>query len=343
MTTTIKHVGHDEPEVLLARARRLCDPVIQAGVAGLPEPLRRMAGYHFGWCDAVGAPRQELSGKALRPALTLGTAAACGGDRTVAVSPAVAVELIHNFTLIHDDVIDRDATRRARATVWAVWGIPDAILLGDALHALAIKILSTGLPGVAAMAAIDRIEATVIELCRGQHQDCAFETRTTVGIDDYLTMAMGKTGALMGCACALGALGAGAAPDQVAVMDRFGRELGVAFQCVDDYLGIWGDPATTAKPVGSDIARCKRSLPVVAALEWGGAAARELASLYRSDTDMTAVEVARAVRLIESTGAKDTALQHAEQRLHAALDLLPDTVEAGELTALAYLATRRNR
>lgn len=192
------------------------------------------------------------------------------------------MELVHNFTLLHDDVIDEDATRRHRPTAWTVFGTPDAIIVGDALLALALRLLAEdGHP--AAPAASARLASCVIELCAGQQADCAFEQRgpQEVSLDECLDMAMAKTGALLGCACSLGALYAGAGPEEVAALDAFGREAGLAFQLIDDLIGIWGDPGRTGKPAGADLASHKKSLPVVAALTSGTPAAAELAELYR--------------------------------------------------------------
>ncbi|MFI6956480.1 polyprenyl synthetase family protein [Nocardia sp. NPDC050408] len=342
MTTT---TGTDFARVaaLQERTHNLCTPVLREWVQRLPDPLRHMAGYHYGWWDSTGAPVRGSSGKSLRPMLVFATAVACGAAEGPAVPAAVALQLVHDFSLIHDDVLDGDHTRRGRATVWSIWGVADAILLGDALHALAIQVLSAGLPAQIAGEALARLEAAVIEMCRGQCEDCRFEVSPTVGIDDYVRMAAGKTAALMGCACALGALCAGADARTVDAMDAFGRELGLAFQFVDDVLGIWGDPTITGKPVGGDIARRKRSLPVVAALAADTDEAAELSRMYRSDGTLDPSAITRATMLIELTGGKETAEQRAAQQIAAALALLPEQPSTGDLTALAQMIGRRDR
>ncbi|PWS44478.1 polyprenyl synthetase, partial [Streptomyces sp. ZEA17I] len=243
-------------------------------------------------------------GKAIRPALVLAAARALGGDPERAVRAAVAVELAHNFTLLHDDVIDEDTTRRHRPTAWAVFGVPDAIITGDALLALAQRLLAEDSHPAAARAAA-RLSSCVIELCAGQQADCAFEERgpDEVTLDECLTMATAKTGALLGCACALGALYAGAEDRAVRAMDGFGREAGLSFQLIDDLIGIWGDPARTGKPVGADLAAHKKSLPVVAALTSGTPAAAELAALYRGPMSTTG-EVDRAADAVDRAGGR---------------------------------------
>jgi geranylgeranyl diphosphate synthase type I len=278
----------------------------------------------------------------LRPALTVAAAVACGGDPAVSAGAGAAVELLHNFTLIHDDVIDADDARRGRPTVWRVWGVNDAMLLGDALHALSFRFLvQGGIPKVEGLVA--RLVDTAVELCRGQSEDCRFETCASVGLVEYVAMAMGKTGSLMGCACALGALCAEADSATVAALDRFGRQLGLAFQFVDDALGIWGDPAVTGKPVGSDLARRKRSLPVVAALVSDTDAGRELAELYASEVPLGSAEVLRASELIAAAGGRELALGYADRHAAAAVMALPRSLATDDLTRLAYHVAHRDR
>ncbi|WP_157573714.1 polyprenyl synthetase family protein [Nocardia jejuensis] len=327
---------------ILAQARAICEPMLLEAIVSMPDPLRRMAGYHFGWWNPDGTPCLHGSGKALRPALAIGAAALFGAGPSAVAAVAVAVELVHNFALIHDDVIDGDLTRRGRPAVWAVWGIADAVLLGDAVHALAVKVLISHVPGAILGEAIDRLESAVIEMCRGQQEDCSFDGRHVTGVVDYEHMAMGKTGALMGCACALGALSAGAGRSEVSSMDRFGRELGLAFQYTDDLIGIWGDQEVSGKPV-SDLRRRKKSLPVVAALRSGTPAAHELATIYQSDSPMSAADVARAQALIEAAGGRETTQYYADRRINAAIAELPALEAANTLVALAHTVANRDR
>ncbi|GAA1618368.1 polyprenyl synthetase family protein [Nocardia ninae] len=326
---------------ILSNVRELCDPLLREAISSLPEPLRRMGGYHLGWWDADGTATPQPVGKALRPALTVCSAAACGAGPHTALAAAAAVELVHNFTLLHDDIMDADQVRRGRPAVWTVWGIPDAMLLGDALHALAVRVLVDGLPAPTATAAVARMETTVIEMCHGQHADCRFRSGGHVDVEEYARMAMGKTGALMGCACALGALCAQAEPPTVAAMDTFGRELGMAFQFVDDLIGIWGDPLVTGKPA-SDLARHTMSLPVVSALGSGTEAAAELATMFGRGPGTDAMDTARAAALVESAGGRQCAQQLAERRVRAAIAALADPAAAADLMVLAGMVSRRN-
>ncbi|GAB2725797.1 family 2 encapsulin nanocompartment cargo protein polyprenyl transferase [Streptomyces bullii] len=338
--------GH-EAEMLLARTRAAVDPVLRAALETLPVPMRRIALHHFGWQEADGTPAAGGSGKAIRPALVLAAAAALGGPeaREVSVQAAAAVELVHNFTLLHDDVMDRDTTRRHRPTAWAVFGDADAILAGDALQALALRLLAED-PHPAAPAAAARLADCVVELCAGQHADTALERCRPgeVTLDETLAMAEAKTGALLGCACAIGALYAGTGEADVAALDAFGREAGLAFQLIDDVIGIWGDPHRTGKPAGADLAARKKSLPVVAALTSGTPAAAELAELYeapRGEEDLEHIALT-----VERAGGRDWAQGQAADRMARAMRHLacavPDPEAAGGLLALAEFVTRRS-
>ncbi|MFC6597164.1 family 2 encapsulin nanocompartment cargo protein polyprenyl transferase [Kitasatospora paranensis] len=336
--------GHEAADVL-ARARATVDPALHAAVDTLPDSMRRVAGYHLGWWETDGTPCIAGSGKAIRPALVLAATQAAGGTPATAVRAAAAVELVHNFTLLHDDVIDRDRTRRHRPTAWRVFGTTEAILAGDAMHSLALRVLAEdGHP--AAPAAVRRLADCVVELCAGQQADCAFEQRSDVTLAECLAMAEGKTGALLGCACALGALYAGAGEATADVLDAFGREIGLAFQLIDDLIGIWGDPTVTGKPVGADLAARKKSLPVVYALSSGTPAAAELAALYRLDRPLNAAELQQAAAAVERAGGRAWAQGESCERMAAAIahlaDAVPDPAAADDLLALAELVTRRS-
>ena len=254
---------------------------------------------------------------------------------------AVAVELLHNFTLVHDDVMDGDLLRRGRATIWSVWGIPNAICLGDSLHASAVQILVNGLPSTSAVDAVARLETASNEMCRGQCEDCAFETRSDVTVQDYLSMATSKTGALMGSACALGALCAGADTATIEALDTFGRRIGLAFQIADDLLGVWGDPAVTGKPAGADLIRRKQSFPVVTAFASHHPGAVELTELYRSDRPITPSQAAHAAAVLDAAGDRQATQQQAEQYVSAALAALPQHMLDSDLFTLAHLAVHR--
>ncbi|GJF29740.1 polyprenyl synthetase [Kitasatospora sp. NE20-6] len=339
------HTDGNEAGEVLARARSTVDPALRAAVESLPGMMRRIAAYHFGWQEADGTPGAAGSGKAIRPALVFAATQAAGGIPGSAVRAAAAVELVHNFTLLHDDVIDRDRTRRHRPTAWRVFGTTEAILGGDAMHALALRVLADD-DHPAAAAAIRRLADCVVELCAGQQADCAFEQRNDVTLAECLGMAEGKTGALLGCACAIGALYAGAGEGVADVMDAFGREIGLAFQLIDDLIGIWGDPAVTGKPVGADLAARKKSLPVVYALGSGTPAAAELAALYALDRPLGPAELQAAASAVERAGGRSWAQGESCERMASAIahlaEAIPDPSAADDLLALAELVTRRS-
>ncbi|MEU3251287.1 polyprenyl synthetase family protein [Streptomyces sp. NPDC006997] len=312
-------------------------PALRTAVAALPAAERRVAGYHRGWCEADGTPSEtgRGTGKSVRPALALLSAVAVGGTASAAVPGAVAVELVHDFTLLHDDVIDGDALRRHRPAAWSVFGVPAAVLTGDALLVAAVREAARA-PGERGTAAVREVVDALMELVAGQSSDVVFENAPEVTVAQYLTMAEGKTGALMGCACALGGALAGADDAQVRGLRQFGRRLGVAFQCADDVLGIWGRTSRSGKPVGADLAARKKSLPVVAALEQDGAAARRLRALYGAAEPLTERDVALARRLVEEAGGRQAAEDEARRQVADALRSL----SCAQPTAEAYRQLR---
>ena len=308
-------------EEILAWSRTVVDPGLRRAVEKLPPSMRHIAGYHFGWWDARGKPIRGPQGKAFRPALALLCAQAVGADAEVAVPAAVAVELVHNFSLLHDDVLDRDQTRRHRPTAWAVFGIADALLAGDALLALAAECLAEG--GRASSAdAVQLLSRCVAELCHGQSLDLSFERRDDIKIGECWEMVAAKTGALLGCGCSLGALAGGAHPRQVQLLSEFGDHFGRAFQLVDDLLGIWGNPEVTGKPVYSDLISRKKSLPVTAALNSGTVAGKELAELYRGGQPFGPSELAHVADLVERAGAREWARRSVTDEIEMATECL---------------------
>lgn len=321
---------------VLAWSRDLVLPALRSAVDRLPPAIRHVAGYHFGWWDEHGRPSGTWAGKAIRPALALLCAESAGGSAEAAVPPAVAVELAHNFTLLHDDVLDHDRTRRHRPTAWALFGVDAAILTGDALLALATDVLVASSHPTSARV----LTAAVLDLIDGEHADLAFEGRDEVSVPECVAMVEHKTAPLLAAACALGAHFADAPPSVADSLRSFGHLLGVAYQHVDDLLGIWGSPATTGKPVHSDLRNLKKSLPVVAALASGTPAGRELAVLYRGDRP---VDVARLADLVEAAGGRAWSRAEADRLLSRALGHLGSAAPrpAAELTALAGLIAKR--
>lgn len=329
------------PEVL-ARSRQAITPAMRRAVERLSPDIRRLASYHLGWTDRTGAPLGAPGGKGIRPTLALLSAESAWADAAIGVPGGVAVELVHNFSLIHDDIIDGDHERHHRPTVWSVYGVGPAIIAGDALENLAHQVLleASADTGPAASAALAEATSAMIA---GQADDIAFEHRRDVTVEECMAMSAAKTGALLGCASSVGAILAGAPPATVGALRDYGAHLGLAFQAIDDLLGIWGDPARTGKPAGNDLRQRKKSMPVVSALAAGGDEAEELRELLLGASEPTGAdgttgpdgpsedgalpplssgEVERAAYLVEACGGREWTTVRAKAHLDAALGAL---------------------
>ena len=318
------------------RYRSEIDSELRAVLAERRSPLYDMMRYHLGWIDAQGRPLTGSAGKALRPALCLLACEAVGGTCHRALPAAAAVELVHNFSLIHDDIQDDDRERRHRPTVWSIWGKPQAINAGTALRVFAsltlLRLAERGVSGETQLRAQRILDESSLRLIEGQYLDISYESRLDIGVADYLEMIDGKTAALIGCSLELGAL---LGTDDETVLRGlwgFGRNLGLAFQIRDDSLGIWGDEKETGKPVGSDIRRRKKSFPIVYALERAtGEVKTELANIYQTeviDEDGTLT----VLRILDGVGAQRYAQKMAEMYRDKAL---------GEIRELALMPSAR--
>jgi geranylgeranyl diphosphate synthase type I len=315
-----------------------------------PEAFYGMMHYHLGWTDDQFRPSQANSGKRLRPLFTLLTCQAAGGDPHAALPASAAVELIHNFSLIHDDIQDRSDTRRGRATVWTLWGEAQAINAGDSMFTLAHlalhRLVERGLPPDRIVAAFHGLDQANLALCLGQHLDMDFEKRLDVDADAYLTMIRGKTAALLGCAGQLGALVASPDSSLAEHYRHLGEGLGLAFQIQDDLLGIWGKADVTGKPVADDIRRRKKSLPVIYILgRQNDPDAERLRTLYAQQA-LSEEDVAEAVAILDSCRARPYAEGLAHQHLETALAALeaakPDPEADEAIRELAYFLIKRD-
>jgi geranylgeranyl diphosphate synthase type I len=294
--------------------------VLKSGAAEV-DPFLGMIHYQMGWCNKHFEPVKSSSGKRIRPLLCLLSCQAAGGDWHQAIPAGVALELLHNFTLIHDDIQDASPTRRGRPTVWKLWSAKQAINVGDAMFALAHiglgRMQSRGVNAVTVNQALMRLDETCLDLTYGQYKDMDFEERAIVSVDEYLQMIGGKTAALLSLSSELGALVAGVDRELTDHYAEFGRDLGFAFQVRDDILGIWGDESVIGKSAATDIATRKKSLPVLYGLEQSG----ELRALYsRSDDDSHFVT--KAVKLLDRVGARDFAEQYESKYAESALSNL---------------------
>lgn len=314
---------------------------MQAVVAQLDGPryaeMRHMLAYHLGWEGEGAGPAAR--GKRVRPQLLLLTTAAAGGDWQRALPAAAAVELLHNFSLIHDDIQDNSATRRGRPTVWRKWGVAQAINAGDAMFTLAFAALNhlrDRVPPALALEAHVVLQRACLHLTQGQYLDLAYAKRTDLSEADYWPMIQGKTAALLAACTELGALLAEAPPSTRAAYRRFGEALGLAFQVLDDELGIWGDEALTGKPTGSDLLEGKNTLPVL----YGLAHSPEFAARWHQGPP-TPEEVPHLSALLEACGARAYTRQKAAELTNQALAALDEAQPQGEAgAALRALAER---
>ncbi len=307
--------------------------------------------YHLGWEDSRGRAAGEGSGKMLRPALCLLSCRAAGGRWERAVPAAAALELLHNFTLIHDDIEDASERRHGRRALWSVKGSALAINAGDGMFALAHLALQRlrrrGYPPGTVAEALRVVDETTLLLCEGQHLDLANSGRRAVSVSQYLAMAEGKTAALLASAAAMGGILGGAPPKTILSLRAYGRHLGLAFQIRDDVLGIWGRTGATGKPASDDLRSGKRTYPVVwAAQRSPPRERRELARLLESTGDgADRVRWARAA--LERLGAREASEQAARSYAAAAVRALSraQLIERyrEELESLARFAAERHR
>ena len=277
--------------------RRVLDaiPIGGPGAADLQQ-FYGMARYHLGWADLDLQPAVSDAGKKLRPLLVIRCAEACGATAEAAAPAAAAVELLHNFTLVHDDIQDQSTHRRHRETVWHHWGPAAAINVGDALFAIAHDALYSlveppaNVPADRVLALARDFDRTALRIVEGQHLDLSHEGEWEGGEAHYLAMIGGKTAAIIDFAARAGATIAGADADTVDLCGAFGLAVGLAFQIRDDILGIWAPQTVTGKPMADDLRRRKQSLPLIALDERANPADRaELRRLYASPPDEAAV------------------------------------------------------
>ncbi len=317
------------------------------------KPFHEMLTYHMGWTGEGAGP--EATGKRIRPLMVLLCTASCGNASSgaegaveawqLALPAAAAVELVHNFSLVHDDIQDHSDKRRGRTTVWVKWGAPMAINVGDALFVMsnqAIIDLRENYPPETVVKAAEILHNTCLELTRGQFLDMSYEKTNDLTVEDYWPMIAGKTAALLSACCHIGSLLGGADESRQDAYRSFGHYLGLAFQVQDDILGIWGDEAITGKSAANDLIEGKKSLPVLAGLSAKGKfAERWKQGPIRPD------EVQELARLLASEGGYETAIDAAKQMTDLALMNLRGADpqgEAGEaLFQLADKLLKRNQ
>lgn len=304
-----------------------------------------MMHYHMGWLDETMRPGKSNRGKRIRPILCLLACSAVGGDWQQAIPAAAAIEILHNFSLVHDDIQDASPTRHGRPTVWTLWGEAQAINTGDAMFALAHlalnRLAERGVAPAVIVQAYRRFDDTCFALTRGQYADMSFEARDQVGVDEYMQMITGKTAALISLCCELGGLVAGATNEQLEHLARFGLDLGLAFQIHDDVLGIWGNESITGKSAATDITTRKKTLPVLYGLEQS----EKLRLLYEDEGENLGF-VEQAVALLDESGARLFAEQRVKQYSDSALAQLktaqPIDPAASALYQLSLMLLKRD-
>jgi geranylgeranyl diphosphate synthase type I len=301
------------------------------------QNLNRMMAYHMGWeGEKAGS---STRGKRIRPLLVLLTCTAAGGEWELALPAAASVELIHNFSLLHDDIEDNSPLRRGRPTIWVKWGVPQAINTGDAMFSLAhlaLLNLEKTKSKIIAFQANKIMQSTCLALTQGQFLDISYESLDNIKIDDYLPMVTGKTAALLGACSQLGALIAEANEQTQANYRTFGINLGLAFQALDDLLGIWGEASKIGKSNASDIAAGKKTLPILYGLQVNG----KFAARWK-DGSITPDEVSALADQLESDGARSYTKEAADYYTQNALQALDKADPQGEAgVALRELANR---
>ena len=284
--------------------------------------------YHLGWVDQMGVPAQMAvsQGKALRPTLCLFACHALSESVDQASPAAAALELIHNFSLVHDDIQDQDRERRHQPTVWWLWGVPKALVAGNAMQSVGdlalLDATEEGASPEVTLRVSQLLTTSYLEMIEGQCMDLAFETKTTITTDEYLKMIACKTGALFRSGLEIGASLATDDLSEVEAFARFGSSIGRTFQIRDDYLGIWGDVATSGKAAGNDIRRRKKSFPVVFALgQAKGPALNDLTRIYQQD-ELEERDVDLVLNILEDVGSKQQSERIIEKSAEEAIQSL---------------------
>ena len=297
-------------------------------IDGYPLTLNNMLRYHMGWQDENGNPRQRASSKFIRPLLCILSCQAVGGNVSQILPAAAALELIHNFSLIHDDIQDDSYERHHQPTIWRLWGQPQAINAGDAMFTLVylalLKLRNNQVPDEKIVDSTETLSTVCLQLCEGQCLDIKFETRLDVSIEDYLNMAENKTAALIAASTSMGVCLVSEDRNLINTFRLFGKELGMAYQIHDDILGVWGMEESIGKSA-NDISQKKKTLPVVYALQNSkGEDRKKLKEFYQQES-IEDNDVFQVIQILDSLSAKDYARNLANQYYHQALEQLEAT------------------
>ena len=335
-------MSDNNPPSVISRMREAIEVDLKRSIEWLDSEqyteLAHMISYHMGWKNQA-----HSRGKRLRPMLTLLSCAGVGANWEIALPAASAVELVHSFSLVHDDIQDQSETRRGRLTIWKLWGLAQALNTGDAIFALARlathRLVKIGNSYETTLDVQHILDHACLQLTQGQHLDLAYETKENVTISDYIRMIEGKTSALLSAASAIGAHIAGASDSAVEAYRSFGHNLGLAFQIEDDILGIWGKSNLTGKPAGDDLLRRKKTLPTLYGLE----KSTTFNHLFLQENDD--VDLLKMVAALDEVGAhqhaRSLAQHHTDLALSALKEAAPMNPSGGELKRLTLLLLQR--
>lgn len=323
-----------DPRISIQESMRAAFPEVETRVA----EFYAMQQYQLGWYDAQLQPTQHTPGKLLRPQLTLLSCMAVGGNPQKALPLAAGIQLMHDFSLVHDDIEDQSSTRRGRPTTWTVWGLAHGINIGDAMlivaHLALHRLTEVGVVPEVVLEILRRFDQTILTVCEGQYLDINYEGDLSITESDYFAMISRKTAALVAAASSLGAIVGDADATSAQALFDFGQNLGLAFQIQDDILGIWGDPTVTGKPAAADLYRRKLSLPIIHTLNT--ADQREaLVQLYQKSTitDEDAQAILKILDMAQAQGYTEGVADFYHQQALASLD----KVQGGNAEALSTL------
>ncbi len=307
-------------QIMFPELEKALKSTILNDIPGSFPGLIEMMNYHFGWLE--NAISQKSQGKQIRPLILLLCNAVCGGDWKKALPAAISIELIHNFSLIHDDIEDQSDLRRGRETLWKIYGIPQAINTGDAMFSLAqMNMLKVGneINKQIGFDALQMLNETCLILTGGQNLDISFEKETRVSLDQYLLMIGGKTAALLSASTEIGAITALTSENNRNALKNYGNALGLAFQAWDDWLGIWGEEEKTGKSTSSDLMTGKKTLPILFALNKD----EDFSQIYQSEGAIQD-NFNKLLLILENNGAKEFTENEAKKYTDIALQSLEE-------------------
>ena len=340
-------MAYSSVPLILEKYRKDISDAIKGDVTDRNLFVYDMLRYCLGWGDTKGNPIEGEMGKSLRPSLCMFACECAGRSPESVLNAAASIELIHNFSLIHDEIQDLDETRHHRPTLWAVWGKPKALIAGDVLRVIAdMAILDQNhFDNYKLLESMSMLTEACLEMIEGQYMDIHFESKPYIKLDEYMKMISRKTGALIRCSLTMGSLLGGMNKQDVSSFRESGQALGYTFQIRDDILGIWGDSELTGKPVGADIRRKKKSLPILHAItESSGASNKILLDIFAKD-HIEDLEVETVLTIMDETRtytySQDLACEYRDRALDAVASTPLDSIQRDRFSELVYFLAQR--